>query len=170
LAAQSEREKGRAALEDFGQDLFPQMVKAGRAFGFLHDAYWRDVGTVEAYHAAHMDLLESTPSLNPQDQNWPILTRALPNLPARVGMNAKVENSLLAPGCEIGGEVLNSIIAPRAKIEVGAKIENSVVLPGAVVKEGAKVLNAIVLPDARVKGAHGAKDKVVLVGARSDKA
>ena len=165
LAARAKEQKGREKLEDFGHELFPQMVQAGKAYGFRHDGYWRDVGTPEAYHAAHMNLLEATPPLDLHDENWPILTNSGSHLPARVLASAQIANSLLAPGSEIGGEVESCVIGIGARVESGARIENSVVLGGAVIEEGAQVQNAIVLPRAQVaKGRHGKPNKITIVG------
>lgn len=165
LAAQAKRTKGRAQLEDFGDELFPKMVKSGGAYAYRHEAYWRDVGTPEAYHAAHLDLLGDAPPLALHDQAWPILTKISSHLPARVLAGAQAQKSLLSSGCEIGGEVFESVVGIGAKIGAGARVERSVILNGAKIEDGALVSNAIVLPRARVlAGKHGNKKTIAIIG------
>jgi glucose-1-phosphate adenylyltransferase len=165
LAARAKEQKGREKLEDFGHELFPQMVKAGKAYAFRHDGYWRDVGTPDAYHAAHMDLLLDAPPLDLHDENWPILTNSASHLPARVLASAQVGNSLLAPGSTIGGSVERCVIGTGAQIREGARLESCVVLTGAVIGKDAQIHNAIVLPHAHVEqGRHGNQKKVALIG------
>lgn len=167
LARRAEQEKGEAELEDFGHELLPEFVKRGKVYAHKHEGYWRDVGTVEAYHAAHMDLLDKVP-LNPQNQDWPILTRSLNRLPARVQSGAKVENSLLSSGCQIAGRVKHSVIAPDVIIEKDAIVENSVLSQGAVIESGAHVKNAVVIENARLtKGTYGRAGKITLSGTQS---
>jgi glucose-1-phosphate adenylyltransferase len=167
LAQQAEQEKGKAELEDFGHELLPEFVKRGKVYAHKHEGYWRDVGTVEAYHAAHMDLLDKAP-LNPQDESWPILTRSLNRMPSRVQSGAKIENSLLSSGCEIAGKVVHSVIAPDVVIEKGAVVENSVISRGAIIESGARVKNAVVIENARLaKGTYGRAGRITLSGAQN---
>jgi glucose-1-phosphate adenylyltransferase len=132
-------------LEDLGHALLPSLVGEGRARAHAFDAYWRDVGTVGAYHKAHMEQLEHPPPIDLDDPAWPVLTHAAARrASARVLAGARIERSMLATAATIGGAVERSVIGRGAVIEEGATVRDSVILPGAVVRSGATVERAIV--------------------------
>jgi len=141
---ESEQEKG-ATLKDFGHKLLPHMVKSRRAFTYPLKGYWRDVGTVESYWKAHMDLLsdkaEQLSSLD--DPQWPILTYGTQRLPARIHASAHIENSLISAGCLIRGQVIRSILAPGVVVESNATIRDSIVWHDAHIAGGAVITRAI---------------------------
>jgi glucose-1-phosphate adenylyltransferase len=131
-------------LEDLGHDLLPQLAGDGRARAHRFDGYWRDVGTIDAFHAAHMEQLEHPPPIDLDDPAWPVLTHASDRrASARVLEGARVERSMLATAATIGGTVERSVIGRGAVVEKGAVVRDSVVLPGAVVRAGATVERAI---------------------------
>ncbi len=132
-----------AKLKDFGHELLPSMVKNGRAFEYRFTEYWRDVGTVESYWQSHMDLLEHEPLFALDDPGWPILTYGSQRLPARIHKSARIENSLIAPGCTVRGHVIDSVLAPGVVIEAGAVVNRSVLLHNAVVAAGAQINYAV---------------------------
>jgi glucose-1-phosphate adenylyltransferase len=143
-----------SSLEDFGEQLIPRLVEDGNVHEFRHDAYWRDVGTIEAYWEAHMDLVGPKTRLDLVDPAWPILTRGPTRAPAYVDEHAKVERSMLSPGCRVHGRVVSSVLSPGVIIEEGAEVHESVLLHGVVVKRGGSVQTAIV--DAEVEIGEGA--------------
>jgi glucose-1-phosphate adenylyltransferase len=131
-------------LEDLGHDLLPQLAGDARARAHRFDGYWRDVGTIDAFHAAHMEQLEHPPPIDLDDPAWPVLTHASDRrASARVLEGARVERSMLATAATIGGTVERSVIGRGAVVEKGAVVRDSVVLPGAVVRAGATVERAI---------------------------
>lgn len=130
-------------LEDFGHQLLPRLVKGGKAFEFRFDGYWRDVGTVESYYQAHIDLLNEDPRLHLDDPQWPILSLAEQRVPARIYDGAQVENSLVAPGCRVRGHVVNSVLSAGVIVEENALIRDSIVLPCAHIQKGAQIHRAI---------------------------
>jgi glucose-1-phosphate adenylyltransferase len=132
-----------APLKDFGHELLPRLVKNGRAFSFPFEGYWRDVGTVESYWQAHMDLLQDTPSLTLDDPRWPVLSYGTQRIPARIHASARVENSLVSSGCVVRGRVINSVLSPGVMVEEGAVIRDSILLPHMHVERGAHVHRAI---------------------------
>lgn len=142
-------------LEDYGDELVPRLVKAGKAWSFPLETYWRDVGTLESYWKAHMDLLASKAELALDDPAWPILTYGTQRLPAHLLAGARVTESLLSPGCTVGGVVLNSILAPDVRVDEGAQVEDSIILHAAHIKTGAHVQRAIV--DERAEISENAK-------------
>ncbi len=145
------------STHDFGRDIIPSMIEKDRvfAFDFLEAdpggiGYWRDVGTIDAYYEANMDLVSVTPKLNLYDPNWPILTYHPPYPPAKTvhdeqGRVGTAINSIISSGCIIsGGSVKRSILSPRVMIHSYAEIEDSILLDGVDVGRYAKIKRAII--------------------------
>jgi glucose-1-phosphate adenylyltransferase len=146
-------EAGDDGLEDLGNAVLPALVDDGLARQSRFGAYWRDVGTVEAYWEAHMDLLSDDPPLDLDDRAWPILTKApTTRASAHVRAGAEIAESLLGPGAEIAGTVERSVIGREAIVERGAVVRESVLLPGAVVRSGAMVVRAVLDDHVEVRG------------------
>lgn len=162
LAGSDGRDGGEAALSDFGDQLLPELVARGRAREHRHAGYWRDAGTIESYWRAHMDLLDPDPRLDLDDPAWKILTRSHHRPPAWVEGSARIEQSLIAPGCVIRGRVERSVLAPGVVVEPGAAVRDAVILHDTVIGPDATVENAIV--DERVRVGEGAR-----IGARQDR-
>ncbi len=135
---------GDAPLKDFGHELLPQFVSDGRAFEYRFEGYWRDVGTVESYWQSHMDLLAPEPPLALDDPRWPILTYGNQSLPARVAAAARIENSLISPGCIVRGHVSRSILAPGVVVAEGATVRDSIILHNTVIEAEAVIDCAVV--------------------------
>ncbi len=154
-----------SSRHDMGGDLIPAMVDAGRAHVYDFTAnevpgatersagYWRDVGTLDSFFDAHMDLVDIEPIFNLYNRAWPIYTdlRAYP--PAKVVATSahgsgEVRNSILSNGVIVSGGYLdNVVVSPQARVEDGARIENAVLLNRVQVGAGAKVRNAILDKD-----------------------
>ena len=155
--------RNEGSSHDFGKDLIPAMVNQHEAFVFRfmnrqsgEAAYWRDVGTLEAYWEANMDLVGVTPQLNLYDTEWPIHTYQGDYPPARAvmahdGGTGVAINALISGGCVIrGGRVLNSVLSPNVSVENGADVKDSVLMERVHVKEGARVRRAILDKDVHV--------------------
>ena len=163
-------QEGESSLADFGDALLPRLVEEGGAYEHRLDGYWRDVGTVEAYWQAHMDLLGSTPSLALDEPSWPILTSSVQRPPARIDGTARIEQSLVSPGCTVRGSVWRSVLAPGVVVEEGAEVRESILLHDGCVHEGAYVERAILDEDVDVgtQAAVGAQGgEIALVGRRA---
>lgn len=145
-----------SGLKDFGHQLLPKLVKDGQAYAYPLSGYWRDVGTVESYWQSHMDLLQPESGLVLDDPRWPILTFGAQRLPARIHTSARIEDSLISPGCTISGHVIRSVIAPGVIVEEGAVVQDSILLHKTVVERGATVIRAIL--DEEV---HVGKDAII---------
>ncbi len=146
---------------DIGGDLIPALVEEGLAhvYDFTENmvpgvterehAYWRDVGTLEAYFDSNMDLVSVEPVFNLYNEEWPIYTAMSAAPPAKVVAVAdygpgQVADSILSQGVVIsGGFVRNSVLSPWVRVEPGAVVENSVLMEGVVVASGGVVRNAI---------------------------
>ena len=142
---------------DFGKDIIPMMIGKDQVFVFDFrkgdiggTGYWRDVGTIDAYYEANMDLIAVTPQLNLYDPQWSIFTYQSASPPAktvwieerRVGTAL---NSIISNGCIIsGGNVKRSILSPRVKVHSFAEIEDSILLEGVDVGRNAKIKRTII--------------------------
>lgn len=151
LTADHSRARSR---HDFGGDIIPQMVKSNRVYAFPRRGYWVDVGTIEAYWQAHMDLLADKPSLDLLDREWVIHTRSEERPPVSIHSGATVVQSLITDGCVIEGTVEHSVLSPAVVVRKGAVVRRSVVMTDAVIEVNAAVDHAIL-------------DKRVRVGARA---
>jgi len=118
-----------ASPHDFGYSILPTMVKRDRIFAYEFNGYWQDIGTVEAYYEANMELLRAKPRFS-LDSNWPIFT-ASNALPAEPNPEVSIDNSLISPGCLIKGRVENSILSPGVRVKENAVVRDSVVMASA---------------------------------------
>ncbi len=128
--------KGMAAVYDFDRNDVPGATERDRA-------YWRDVGTVDAYYESHMDLVSVQPIFNLYNAEWPIRTHIPPQPPAKFVLGGRAYESLVCNGSIVTGTVARSVLAPSVEVEDGAWVEESVLMPGVRVGRGAVVRNAI---------------------------
>lgn len=139
---------------DFGKDIIPRMIGEGmKVYAYPYGGYWIDVGTIEAYWEAHMDLLASPPSLNLNDRTWVIHTKSEERPPVQIASGASIRNSLVTHGTVIseGAIVERSVLAPGVFVGPNAVIRESVILTDAYIEAGATVERCIL-------------DKFVVVG------
>ncbi|CAA9583891.1 MAG: Glucose-1-phosphate adenylyltransferase [uncultured Thermomicrobiales bacterium] len=149
------------ALADFGDELLPRLVAAGRAREHRLDGYWRDVGTIESYFAAQLDLLGEDPAIDLDDPGWPFRTFASQRPAARLVAGSSVADSLIGPGCLIQGRVIRSVLGPGVVVEAGATVRDAIVLQDARIAGGATVERAIL-------DMHASVGAGATVGAASD--
>ncbi|MHC5011931.1 MAG: glucose-1-phosphate adenylyltransferase [Planctomycetota bacterium] len=147
---------GDASTHDFGRDVIPRMVAAEKVQAHALEGhggtapYWRDVGTIDAYYEANLDLCSISPQFNLYDEEWPIYTLWHNDPPAKTVLNeegrrAEVVDSLLCPGVVVsGGTVRHSLLANRVFVDEGATVEDAVLLSGVVVGKGARIRRAII--------------------------
>jgi glucose-1-phosphate adenylyltransferase len=129
---------------DFGSHVVPAMLDGGaRVFGYRFNGYWQDVGTIQSYWEANMDLLTDHPELDLYDKEWLIHTRSEERAPAKVGPTAQIHRSLISHGCIIDGTVVNSVLSPGVRVDVGAVVRDSIVMFDSVIRAGAVVDRAI---------------------------
>jgi glucose-1-phosphate adenylyltransferase len=145
------------STHDFGNDIIPMMIGKDQVFAFDFregdcggTGYWRDVGTIDAYYEANMDLISITPQLNLYDSQWPILTYQPTSPPAKTvwieeGRVGTALNSIISNGCIIsGGNVKRSILSPKVTVHSFAEIEDSILLEGVDVGRNAKIKRTII--------------------------
>jgi glucose-1-phosphate adenylyltransferase len=165
--------KDEGSKHDLGGNIVPMLVERGAAevYDFADNdvpgatdrdrAYWRDVGTIDAYYDAHMDLTSVHPVFNLYNYAWPILSWHEPLPPAKFvfdqdGRRGQALDSMVSAGVIVsGGTVRRSILSPRVKVHAGALVEGSVVMHDVQVGPGAVVRNAII--DKNVAVPEGAR-------------
>ncbi len=189
--------RDEASSHDFGKDLIPKAVSEGQAQAHPFSmsaianppysrAYWRDVGTVEAYWAANLDLASVTPELNMYDRDWPIWTYQEQLPPAKFvhdeeGRVGSAINSLVSGGCIVSGaQVRHSVLFSNVLVRSYSMIEDTVVLPDVQINRHCRVSRAVIdrgckLPEGLVIGEdaeldakrfHRSENGIVLVTSR----
>lgn len=151
-----------SSRNDLGGDVIPALVRAGRAqvYDFARNevpgaterdrGYWRDVGTLDAFYEAHMDLISVHPIFNLYNHDWPIYTGQHPLPPAKLVFDEDHRrglaiDSMISPGVIIsGGLAERSVLSPRVVLEAGSRVSDSVLMDNARVCEGAVVNKAII--------------------------
>ena len=149
---------------DFGKDIIPAMMAAGMrifAYPFRDEnrktaAYWRDVGTLDAYFQTTMDLIAIDPILNLYDQDWPIHTFQPPYPPPKFvhtdpDRRGAAFNSIVCQGAIVsGGQVFRSIISPDVRVNSYALVEDSILLDGVEVGRHARIRRAIIDKEVKI--------------------
>lgn len=169
-----EDEADGKSSHDFGKDIIPKMLKEKHKLAaYPFSGYWKDVGTIESYWEANMDLLDEESTLRLYDSSWRIYAVNPPRPPHYMAPSAKVTNSIVSEGCLIAGQVENSIIFPNARIASGAKVKDSIIMADVHIEENAVVDKAIIGRGASLKkgsaiGAMPQEDgskEIVVIGA-----
>ena len=157
--------KNPSSSHDFGKDILPRLIASGhKVYAYPYSGYWVDVGTLDTYWQAHMDLLSEKPSLDLNDRSWIIHTRTEERPPVRIGSGASIMDSMLSDGCVIspGAYIERSVLSPGVQVHPGAVVRESVVLSEAVIEKGAIVERTIV--DKRARIGENARIGAVQVG------
>ncbi len=160
------KDAAQSTAHDFGKDIIPVLLKTGRLFAYnfkdenkKEAKYWRDVGTIDAYWEANMDLCSVDPLLNLYDKNWPIRTRKVQSPPAKFVFAQEFEggrlgispDSIVCDGCIIsGGRVQNSILSPNVRINSWAQVEESILMENVEIGRRSKIRRAIIDKDVYV--------------------
>ena len=168
--------KNPASSHDFGNDIIPSLIGEHhvRAFAFRDSesgerAYWRDVGTLDSFWQANMELLETEPRFNIYDSNWPLWTYQEQLPPAKFvfdddGRRGMAVDSMVSGGCIISGAMVRrSLLFSNVRIRSWSSVENSVILPGVDIGRDCKLKNVIVdrgcwIPDGSVIGHDNEQD------------
>ncbi|MEV7980988.1 glucose-1-phosphate adenylyltransferase [Streptomyces sp. NPDC086519] len=128
--------RGEAQLYDFAANHIPGETSRDRG-------YWRDVGTLDAYYDAHMDLIAERPAFNLFNRSWPIYTHSYQLSPARFNAGGMASESIISAGCLIRGQVSRSVLSPGVRVDPGAVVQGSVLHDNVVVGRGAVVRGAV---------------------------
>ncbi len=154
---------------DFGHDIIPSIIRQYRVFAYPfrdvqsgRQAYWRDVGTVDAFWEANLELIGVTPELNLYDEDWPIWTYQEQLPPAKFvfdddNRRGMAVDSMVSGGCVISGAIVrHSLLFSNVKVLDYALLQDAVVLPGVRIGQGARIRSAVV-----DKGCHIPPDTVI---------
>ncbi len=154
-----------SSSHDFGKDLIPRLIDSHKVYAYRFggslgrvtpDRYWRDVGTLDAYYEANMDLLKPVPPLNLYQKDWAIRSYHGQNPPARIvpgerGKDGVLANSILGSGTVIYGAIVRrSILASRVHVHEDAEVEDSILFDNVVVGHGAKLRRCIIDKDVNI--------------------
>jgi glucose-1-phosphate adenylyltransferase len=143
---------------DFGKDIIPNLIaKGAKVFAYPYSGYWVDVGTVNSYWNAHMDLLDDPPKMDLYSRSWVIHTRTEERPPARFSKDSLIEDSMISDGCviESGAQIQRSFLSPGVIVHANAIIRESIILTDSSIAAGAVVERAVI--DKRVKIGAGAR-------------
>jgi glucose-1-phosphate adenylyltransferase len=133
---------------DFAKDIIPLLLKKKKVFGFVFDGYWRDVGTIDAYWQANMNLLSGYPKIDLT--TWQVKTNysvkgEIGDRPSTYfGRNARIDNSMIARGCIIEGRVINSILSPGVRVHKNANIVDSIVFHESIINSKSVINKCII--------------------------
>lgn len=140
----------KSSSHDFGKNIIPVMLsEQKRLFAYEFSGYWKDVGTIDSYYGANMELLEKDPALDLYN-SIRIFSNSNIYPPHFVGPNGDIQRSIVSNGCKIMGTVEHSVLGSNVTIGEGALVKDSILLPDAVVEPGAKVYRAIVAERATI--------------------
>ncbi len=156
---------------DFGKNIIPKMIADGnKLLAYQFVGYWKDVGTIESYWEANMDLLSVDNEVELFDNSWKMYTETGIWPAQHIGRHAILKNCLVSEGCEIYGEVENSIVFPGVKIAEKARVVNSIIMANCIIENQVIVNKSIVLENSVIESNNivGDGEKIVLVDARSD--
>ncbi|MCL2855620.1 MAG: glucose-1-phosphate adenylyltransferase [Defluviitaleaceae bacterium] len=132
---------------DFGKHLIPMYLEQNKnLYAYRFDGYWKDVGTIDSYWAANMDLIKTTPDFNLYEDFAKIYTSSHHQPPQFSGANSHIRQSLISEGCEIFGTVVNSILGPNVFVAEGAVINDSIIMEGSIIGENA-CLNKVIVDE-----------------------
>lgn len=149
--------KSDISTHDFGKDIIPRVIHTDRVFGYSFldlqsggQSYWRDVGTVESFWQANLELTRVLPELNLYDKDWPIWTHQEQVPPAKFVFNTDEKkgaayDSLISGGCIISGaEVVESLLFSNVAVQNHSRVERSVVMPEVQIGSNCLIKNAVV--------------------------
>jgi glucose-1-phosphate adenylyltransferase len=140
-----EDNKNKNSKNDFGKNIIPMVLDEKKGvYSYLFKGYWRDVGTIESYYEANMDLLRKDSGFNIWKDMNNIYTHHPLSRPQYIGVNAQVKNSLISDGCTILGEVVNSIIFSDVFVDEHIKIKESIVLSGSEISGNINIFKSII--------------------------
>lgn len=146
-----------SSSHDFGRDIIPQLIEQSRVFAYTffdgaedRQAYWRDVGTVDSYWKANMELIDVIPELNLYDKEWPIWTYQEQLPPAKFVFNnrkmqGEAHDSIISEGCIISGaQITSSLLFTNVQVNCRSRVTDSLILPDTVIGEDCSINRAIV--------------------------
>lgn len=130
---------------DFGMHVIPYVHEGGkRIFAYEYTGYWKDVGTLKSYWEANMELIDIVPEFNLYEEFWKIYTKSEALPPQYVSAESKIDRSIICNGCDIRGQVYNSVISANVDVAEEAQVHDSIIMQGCTIGKGTKIYNAII--------------------------
>ena len=137
---------------DFGKHIIPKMLGEGQSlYAYRFKDYWKDVGTIESYWAANMELIKTLPEFNLYEDFWKIYTKSDYQPPQYTGENASIKTSIVSEGAQIYGSIEHCVISKNVTIEEGAVVKDSIIMEGCVIGKNA-VLDRVIVDQNTVIG------------------
>lgn len=137
---------------DFGKHIIPKMLGEGQSlYAYRFKDYWKDVGTIESYWAANMELIKTLPEFNLYEDFWTIYTKSDYQPPQYTGENASIKTSIVSEGAQIYGSIEHCVISKNVTIEEGAVVKDSIIMEGCVIGKNA-VLDRVIVDQNTVIG------------------
>ncbi|MBR5060448.1 MAG: glucose-1-phosphate adenylyltransferase [Clostridia bacterium] len=155
---------------DFGKNIIPKMLGKGETMiAYKFDGYWKDVGTIQSFWEANMDLLSLNNEVKLFDTSWKLYTRSDVRPSQYIGEDAAISDSIITEGCIVNGEVTHSILFPGCRIDKNARIVDSIIMEDCVIEGNVIVNKGIVLEKTVVKSGNviGDGDKIAVIEAGS---
>lgn len=136
---------------DFGKHIIPSlMANQNVLYAYRFTDYWKDVGTIESYWQANMELIRTLPEFNLYEEYWKLYTNSDHQPPVFIGETATVNSSILSDGCEIFGTVVDSVLGPEVIIGQDAYVKDSIIMEKTVIGSGVKIERGIVSENVRI--------------------
>ena len=137
-------ECGMKGSSDFGKHIIPRMIKAFNVYSYEFDGYWKDVGTVDEYWKANLELIKEDAPIDIYDLDFNIYTKSDERAPGKILGEGTVKNSLISNGCVIKGYVENSVLSPGVIVEEGVIIKDSIIFMDTVIKKDSLIHRTII--------------------------
>jgi glucose-1-phosphate adenylyltransferase len=136
---------------DFGKHIIPFMLNSGnKLYAYEFDGFWKDVGTLEAYWEANMELIKLVPEFNLYEAYWKIYTKSEIQPPQYIAENASVETCILGEGTEIYGKVYNSVIGSNVIVGKNTIIKDSIIMSNTKIKDNCEIYRSIISEEAEI--------------------
>lgn len=149
---------------DFGKHIIPSMLNKGMTlYAWRFADYWKDVGTIESYWQANMELINTVPEFNLYEDFWKIYTNTDNQPPLYTSSTADIKTSLVSEGCEIYGNVINSVLGTNVTVDEGATVKDSIIMENCVIGKNTTIDRCIIDQNTTVgeNVAMGVGDNVV---------
>lgn len=157
---------------DFGKDIIPMLLGEGkRLFAYRFEGYWKDVGTIESYFDAQMDLMRPGSGFDIVNGDMVVFSNPSIEPPQYISPTGQVTGSMVCNGCVVKGKVRDSILSSGSKVDKGALIKDCILLPNSSVGENCRITKAIINEGVAVKAGStikGEDGKIAVIGAASE--
>ena len=162
-----EDEKDPNSSNDFGKNIIPNMLNDGKKmFAYPFKGYWRDVGTIQSFWDAHMDLLSEDNELDLFEKSWRVNTRQGIYTPSYFEKGSKIQNTLIDKGCLVEGEIKHSVIFSGVKVGKNSIIIDSIIMADTEIGDNVIIQKAIIANDVKIADniVIGDGEKIAVVG------